>query len=153
VVVSKVVTNPTKGKEWNPRMAAQKAEATLRHTEIVHNVQIGWGGLGLGPGKPVCCRAGPKEKIKLVVEQVRRQEEMLRGTKAVAQGLDWEGVEKKKLSWKELWSMEDRSIRFLIGATYDVLPTPQNLKLWVNGDLLCSGTATLRHILSGCKVS
>ena len=42
---------------------------------------------------------------------------MLRGTKAVAQAkqgqwLNWEDVEKKKLSWKELWSMEDRSIRF-----------------------------------------
>ena len=85
---------------------------------------------------------------------------MLRGTKVVAQAkqgqwLNWEGVEKKKLSWKELWSMEERSIRCLIGATYDVLPTPQNLK-WINGDLLCSlcsGTATLCHILSGCKVS
>ena len=30
-------------------------------------------------------RAGPKEKRKLVVEQVRTQEKMLRGTKAVAQ--------------------------------------------------------------------
>jgi len=36
----------------------------------------------------------------------------------------------------------------LIGATYDVLPTPQNLKLETR-----YGTATLRHILSGCKVS
>ena len=106
-------------------------------------------------------RAGPREKRKLVVEQVCRQEEMLRSTKAVAQvkqgqWLNWEGVEKKKLSCKELWSMEERSIRFLIGATYDVLPTPQNLKLWLNGNLLCSlcsGTASLRHILSGCKVS
>jgi len=67
----------------------------------------------------------------------------LRGTKAVAQAkqgqwLNWEGVEKKKLIWKELWSMEKRSIRFFIGATYDVLPTPQNLKLWVNGEPLCS---------------
>ena len=67
-------------------------------------------------------RAGPKEKRKLVVEQVHRQEEMLRGAKAVAQAkqgqwLDWEGVEKKKLSWRELWSMEERSIIFLIGAT------------------------------------
>ena len=42
VVVSKVVPNPTKGMKWNPRMAAQEAEATLRHTEIVGNVQIGW---------------------------------------------------------------------------------------------------------------
>jgi len=101
-------------------MAAQEAEATLRHTDIVGNVQIGWGGLGLGSGKPVWSRAGPKEKRKLVVEQVSRQEEMLRGTKAVAQAeqgprLNWEGVQKKKLSWKELWSMEERSIRFLMG--------------------------------------
>ena len=160
-VVSKVVPNPIKGRKWNPRIAVQEAEATLRHTEIVGNVQIGRGGLGLGPGKPVWSRAGPKEKRKLVVEQVRRQEEVLRGAKAVAQAkqgqwVNWEGVDKKKLSWKELWSMEESSIRFLIGATYDVLPTPQNLKLWVNGDplcSLCSSTATLKHILSGCKVS
>ena len=117
--------------------------------------------MGLGPRKPMWSRAGPREKRKLVVEQVRRKEEMLLGTTAVVQAkqgqwLNWEGVQKKKLSWKELWSMQERSIRFLIGATYDVLPTPQNLKLWLNGNPLCSsfsGTATLRHILSGCKVS
>jgi len=138
VVVSKVVPNPTKGRKWNPRMAVQEAEATLRHTEIVGNVQIGQGGLELGPGKLVWSRAGPKEKRKLVVEQGCRQEEMLRGTKAVAQAkqdqwLNWEGVEKKKLSWKELWSMEERSIRFLIVATYDVLrnsPEPKTLGKW-----------------------
>ena len=52
-VVSKVVPNPTKGMKWNPKMAAQEAEATLKHAEIVGNVQIGREGLGLGPGKPV----------------------------------------------------------------------------------------------------
>ena len=85
MVVSKVVPNPTKGRKCNTRTAAQEAEATLRHTEIVGNVQIGRGGLGLGLGKLVWSRAGPREKRKLVVEQVRRQEEMLRGIKAVAQ--------------------------------------------------------------------
>jgi len=70
VVVSKVVPNLTNGrKSKNLRMAAQEAEATFRHTEIVGNVQISWGGLGLGPGKPVWSTAGPKEKRKLVVEQ------------------------------------------------------------------------------------
>ena len=49
MVVSKVVPNPAEGRKWNPRMAAQEAEETLRHTEIVGNVQIGRGGLGLGP--------------------------------------------------------------------------------------------------------
>ena len=49
------------------------------------------------------------------------------GTKAVAQAkqgqwLNWEGVDKKKLSWKELWSMEERSIKFLIGVLGIELP-------------------------------
>lgn len=52
----------------------------------------------------------------------------------------------------DLWNME---YRFSIVATYDVLPSPQNLKLWINGDPLCSlhsGTATLSHILSAVKL-
>lgn len=95
------------------------------------------------------------------MEQVRRQEEVVRCTKAVAQAkqgqwMNWESVEKRKISWRDLWSMEEGRIKFLIGATYDVLPSPQNLKQWVDGDPscpLCSETATLRHIMSGCKIS
>ena len=160
-IVRKVVPNPTKGRKWNPRMAVQEAEASLRHAEIVGNVQLGRGGLGLGSGKPVWNRADPKIKRKRVVEQVRRQEEIVRSARAVSQAkqgqwLNWEGVEKRKLSWRELWGMEESRIRFLIGATYDVLPSPQNLNLWVDEDPscpLCSGTATLNHILVGCIVS
>ena len=52
-----------------------------------------------------------------VVEFDRRQEEMLRDTKAVAQAkqgqwLNWEGVEKKKLRWRELWSMRKGILDF-----------------------------------------
>lgn len=98
---------------------------------------------------------------RLVVEQVRRQEEVGRHVKAVAlskqgQWLNWEGVEKKHVTWRELWNMESSRLKFLIGATYDVLPSPDNLRVWTDGDPscpLCSGVATLRHILSGCKVS
>lgn len=45
------------------------------------------------------------------------------------QWLNWESVERRKLSWRDLWNMEESRIRFLVGATYDVLPAPQNLKL------------------------
>lgn len=46
VVVRNVIPNPTKGNNWNPRMAVQKAEAALRHAEIVGDIQFGRGGLG-----------------------------------------------------------------------------------------------------------
>ena len=56
------------------RVAVQEAEAALRHAEVVGKFQFGRGGLGLGSGKPDWNKAGPKEKRKLVMEQVRRQE-------------------------------------------------------------------------------
>lgn len=60
MVVRNVVANQPKGREWNPRIAAQEAETALRHAEIVGNVQFGRGGLGLGSDKPTWSRAGPK---------------------------------------------------------------------------------------------
>ncbi|KAJ8362447.1 hypothetical protein AAFF_G00373990 [Aldrovandia affinis] len=52
--------------------------------------------------------------------------------------------------------MEGRQISFIIRATYDVLPTPKNLHQWFGEDpscALCQTSATLRHILTGCKTS
>lgn len=51
--------------------------------------------------------------------------------------------------------MEAGRISFLPRAIYDVLPSPRKLQLWVGEDPscpLCSSPATLRHILTGCKV-
>lgn len=55
-----------------------------------------------------------------------------------------------------MWEMETSRISFLIPATYNVLPTPQNLHQWLGrapSCPLCSTPATLRHILTGWKVS
>lgn len=94
-------------------------------------------------------------------EDVRRQEEAERSAKAVSlakqgQWMRWEGLEKRKLSWKELWEMETNNISFIIRATYDVLPCPKNLQQWYGEDstcALCPTAATLKHILCGCKTS
>lgn len=51
--------------------------------------------------------------------------------------------------------MEAGRISFCPRAIYDVLLSPKNLQLWVGEDSLCplcSSPATLRHILTGCKV-
>ncbi len=66
-----------------------------------------------------------------MVEEVRRQEEVERSAKAVSlvkqgQWMRWEGLERRKLSWRELWEMEASNISFIIRATYDVLPSPKN---------------------------
>lgn len=97
----------------------------------------------------------------MVVEEIRRQEEVDRTTKAVSlvkqgQWMKWEGLERRELSWRELWKMEANNLSFLIRATYDVLPSPKNLHQWYGEDptcSLCPADATLKHILTGCKTS
>ena len=72
------------------------------------------------------------------------------------QWMKWEGLEKRKISWKDLWDMEAGRISFLVRSIYDVLPTPTNLHQWLGKDPacpLCGTPATLRHILTACKVS
>src|SRR4029434_11160572 len=66
----------------------------------------------------------------------------------------WEGVERRKFSWKELWSMEAFHTSFILRATYDVLPSPSNLQQWYGEDPtcpLCPSPLNLKHILVGCK--
>lgn len=97
----------------------------------------------------------------MVVEEVLRQEETARHARAVAlakQGreMNWESVEKRKLSWSEIWGIESNRLNFIIRATYDVLPSPINLQLWFGKDPTCplfTVPATLKHILVGCRTS
>ena len=52
--------------------------------------------------------------------------------------------------------MDANHIKFITGATYDVLPSLTNLSQWVGEDRnckLCMGDGSLTHILCGCKTS
>jgi len=62
-----------------------------------------------------------------------------RWTKAVSLGKQgqwthWESVEGRRITWKELWSMEAKRISFIIRAAYDVLPASSNLHQWFGED-------------------
>ena len=149
------------GRKWTPRAATEQAKAALRHKDIMGRVQEGKCGLGLGASTPMWSKATTSERRKLVVQQVRREEEARRCAQAVAQAkqgqwMAWEGVEERKITWKELWEMEPLRASFTIRAAYDVLPSPANLNQWYSEDPkcpLCPSPATLKHILVGCKTS
>ncbi|XP_061099664.1 uncharacterized protein LOC133129522 [Conger conger] len=152
-VVSNNAPTLAAGRKWRPARAVEEATTALRHADIVGHVQQGRGGLGLTSNHPAWNRATAPERRKMVVEEVRHQEEAARWAKAVSlvkQG-QWTWI-----SWKDLWDMEARRLSFIIRATYDVLPTPVNLHQWMGKDpgcALCSRPVSLKHILAGCKVS
>ncbi|KAL7383413.1 hypothetical protein ABVT39_010137 [Epinephelus coioides] len=149
------------GRKWTPSDAVQYATSALRHNNIVGHVQLGREGFGLAASKPTWRKASTSERRKMVVEEVRHQEEAERSMKAVSlakqgQWMRWEGLEKRKFSWRELWEMEANNISLIIRATYDVLPSPKNLHQWYGEDptcALCPTPATLKHIMTGCKTS
>ena len=149
------------GRKWKPSAAVAVAKTALRHRDIVGHVQHGRGGLGLEATTPTWQKATPAERRHMVVEEVRHQEEAARCATAVSQAqqgrwMKWEGVERRKITWSDLWSMESNRLSFIIRATYDVLPSPTNLHVWYGEDPACpqcAAPATLKHILVGCKTS
>lgn len=149
------------GKKWTPATAVLQAKSSLLHHDIVGHVQQRRGGLVLGMITPPWQKASTTERQAMVVEEVHRQKEAARSSKAVAQAKQgcwkrWKGVEKRKLTWSELWGMESNRLSFIVRATYDVLSFPTNLQLWLGKDPscpLCPTPAALKHILVGCRTS
>ncbi|XP_045911481.1 probable ATP-dependent RNA helicase DDX23 [Micropterus dolomieu] len=100
-------------------------------------------------------------RLRMGCEEKCQQEEVVMCAKAIArakqgQCMRWEGVQRRKTSWKELWEMETFRASFTIKAAYDALPSPKNISYWYREDptcCLCSSPATLKHILVGCKTN
>ena len=67
----------------------------------------------------------------------------------------WE-VPQRQISPNNLINMSEESLKFIIKAVHDLLPTPANKNKWFGTSEMCSlcgGNATLNHILSGCTVA
>lgn len=62
-----------------------QAKSSLQHVNIVGHVEQGRGGLGLCQGRTRWKKATPSERRKLVILEVRHQEEAARHAKAVTQ--------------------------------------------------------------------
>lgn len=150
------------GRKWRAEEEVQKAVNRLQHQEVVGRVQTGRGGLGWGEPPTLWSKATKKERKDLVVSEVTRMEQEEHRLKSVAQAQQgrwttWEGVVNRVITWADVWKMPQARLSFLIRATYDTLPSPQNLHQWLGTEQSCDlcGTtnATLQHVLSGCKTA
>ena len=152
------------GRKWPLTQAIDTATSRLKHRDLVGKVSRGRQGLVFGSreGNQRWDRASATEKRGMVTDELRGIEEEMRRTKAVAMATQgawqkWESTVNRKVTWSEMWKMETMRIRFMISATYDVLPTPTNLVKWgMTASPKCSQCdkpANLEHILSACKIA
>ena len=93
------------------------------------------------------------------MEEIRQEEDKTRMTIAVGQAQQgawtgWEMMQKRRISWGDLWRAEPMRISFMLRSVYDLLPIPANLACWRDekSDLCpsCKGYGSLQHILSSC---
>lgn len=150
------------GRKWNAQAEVDQAVSRLQHQEIMGRVQVGRAGLGWGEVPRFWSKANCKERKEMVVAEVSRTEDERYKIKAVSQGRQggwttWEGVISRNISWSDLWRIPQARVSFLIRATYDTLPCPRNLNQWFGNEESCAlcnaPNASLRHILSGCKIA
>ncbi|KAI8513341.1 hypothetical protein Bbelb_099800 [Branchiostoma belcheri] len=160
--VRAVTKNICTGRKWKAKDVISQAVNRLHHKDLVGAVQVGRSGLGWGERLHRWSSANPSERRQLVTQEVRRMEEEKRRVVAVGQRqqgawVNWEGAVGRKLTWNDLWGMQNFRLSFLLRAVYDVLPTPQNVTRWYKNEetcLLCGmERADLKHILSSCKIA
>jgi len=85
------------GRKWSAKKSVLESEAAIQIGDIVGQVQHGRGGFELRLAPPKWHKAGPVQRRKLVVNEVRKQEERMRCIKAISQAtqgewMKWECV-------------------------------------------------------------
>ena len=147
------------GRKSDTPGSVEDAKSRLRMKEIVGIPNKGKEGLGMNPRK-YYSSSTKEERRTMVVDTIREAEEDRRRVKMASlakQGAHtrWE-VPEKKLSHRDIISTSETSLKFLVKAVYDLLPTPSNKNIWYGGEetcKLCGENGTLSHILSGCKLA
>jgi ribA/ribD-fused uncharacterized protein len=149
------------GRKWIVSATVEEAKQRLMHKDVVGTVVHGREGLGCTP-RQSWYGANTKQRRQLVEAEVKSMQEEKRVVRAASmkkQGswLNWESIQAKRTSWKDLMAMEPLQISFRLRSIYDLLPSPSNLCLWNLTDSpnckLCDKPANLKHILSSCKTS
>ncbi|KAL0189460.1 hypothetical protein M9458_016559, partial [Cirrhinus mrigala] len=132
------------GRKWDAPQAVHVTR--LKHQEVVGLIQHGRAGFGWATSAKMWSKA---------TKEVKKEEEESYRIKAVSQcqqgkWTTWEAVIGRTITWADLLS-------FLIRATYDTLPSPQNLHCWYATEELCQlcghQSPSLQHIFSGCKTA
>ena len=147
------------GRKANTKAEVDEAKSRLKLQEIIGTTNKGTEGLGMRKGK-YYSKSSSKEKRSMIVNTVKEKEEerrIVNITQLSQQGsqLRWE-VPQRQIKPNDLIRMSDESLKFLIKAVHDLLPTPANKNRWFGTEekcTLCGKDGTLNHILSGCSVA
>lgn len=107
-------------------------------------------------------KGSSKQRRDMVINEIRSIKDGKQVHKAVqhaqqGQLTAWEEALQRLLTWNNMENMVPPLCSFIIGSSYDLLPTGANLFMWdetVDPIFpLCSGWQLMEHVLSECRVA
>ena len=116
--------------------AVDASESELRFRKIRGPPQFGRAGLGVTSHKVIPPAKSSHQYRKFISDTSKEIDEEGNMAKALqlqvqGQWTRWENYIKNDLSWKSVLAMPPNLLSFCLASTYNVLPTPSNLKRWV----------------------
>ncbi len=155
-VIQSVQPDVVTGLKWKASCEVHDAKSDIYFDNIVGAAQTSRHGLGWNTdSKQPSFSTQITDKVRSRLEKER----YVKACQQPSQGrwTNWETLEVRELSWKEMWDVSDKRMSMMIKSAYDVLGTPANLKTWKLQDsdecTLCGmSPCNLKHILSACSV-
>ena len=152
------------GKLWKAETETDMIITALEHRDMVGAAQSDQKGLGSGDFRPfkVMSRKYRRGAATAQVRKMEAEEREIHLIQCRQQGqvTRWEShVVERKIGWSEIWRWEASRLSFLMKSTYDVLPSPVNLKRWKIQEeagkerCKCGRLGTMKHILSCCHLA
>ena len=152
-----------KSGNWKVSKAVEAAESELHFQKIRGPLQFGKAGLGVTTHKTLPAKEFSHEYSKLVSDTSKVIDEDIHLSKALqlqvqGQWTRWEHYIKNDLSWKSVLAMPPNLLSFCLASTFDVLPSPSNLKCWrICAEAFCflcgKEVCTTSHVLGACATA
>ena len=152
-----------KSGSWKVKEAVRSAEAELLFKTIIGPPQFGRAGLGTSQITTIPETKQCHDYRKLISDtskEINEDDYMCKALQLQVQGqwTRWENYIKNDLSWNSILAMPPNLLSFCLASTYDVLPSPSNLKRWristESSCFLCGkDVCTTAHVLGACKTS
>ena len=124
-----------KSGSWNANGAVRSAESELNFRKLRGPTQFGRAGIGITSHKPIRNDKHSQEYRKLISKTSKEIDEESQLARALqlqvqCQWTRWDNYVKNDLSWTFVLDTPPNLLSFCLASTYDVLPSPSNLKRW-----------------------
>ena len=118
---------------WKATSATQITEAEINFCKLREPIHLGRS--GLWSVKPTSVPEEGSQAHRKLVTKTHREIEEHNLERALqlqlqCQWVQWEGYIQSNFSWKTVLAMPPNLLSFCLGATYNVLTSPKNLKRW-----------------------